>query len=310
LNNYKDGWNYLLKAKELKDTSAYLFYAGLYYEEKITFEEAKNSLLEAISLGEDEAKFELGKLYAEKEYYDEELALRYLKEAKEAGFDCDYEINLLTKNFDDKFLENLQKFTKTNKVNKNSALKFCTKYIGLEFNHIVDKTKHFIVRSVYEYMRECKDGWEENDFSPALIYLAKALENELDSHLGKDLYNYLKNFESEDVKKEQIMKSSNNRRTLGEYQFEYSKKKDNRLIDDIHLSFLKSKFKDGIFGNVNEDTNITNYITNFVKEIKKFSEKRNAAAHKGIVSQETCEKWLDKMIGSGHMLFNFLTKLK
>ena len=98
-------------------------------------------------------------------------------------------------------------------------------------------------------------------------------------------------------------------RTLGEGNYEFSKK-GTRVFDKIHLESLRSHFKSDLFNGINGDIHLCNYITNLVGEVKAFSDDRNRAAHKGTISKEKCERWIDKMIGGGQMLQNFLHNLK
>ena len=103
--------------------------------------------------------------------------------------------------------------------------------------------------------------------------------------------------------------SRNKARDLGDYCYEF--RKVGRLLKLEHVNFFLEKvFKPNVFGCINEEINVSNYISNFIQEVKKFSKFRNKAAHTKTISKEVCDKWLDKMLGSGNMLQNFLSKLR
>ena len=163
-----------------------------------------------------------------------------------------------------------------------------------------------IARCIAEYILESRFGYNQSDYSSSIICLAKALENELDKYLGRNLVQYIKDNGLEEQYRDIVLRK--NSRTLGEYSIEY--RKEARIFDETHLEAVRKCFKSSLFDVVNGDIHLTNYITRLIKEVKKFSEDRNAAAHKGTISKEKCEKWIDKMIGSGHMLQNFLHNLK
>ncbi len=287
----KKGYHYVLKAADLGSADGCLYAASFYYDYDIdvSFEQAVGLLKKAIELNNKDAYLELGNLYNYK--YNEEKCLEFKKKAldcyesaKECGFDCDYEIKQLQNGEENTFKDQLVKFVLSNSINKETVTTFCHSLIGDSFNKLEDKSRSMIVRCIVEYITESQYGYDEADYSSAILNLAKALENEIDKYLGRNLVRYIKDNGLE--KQYQDIVSRKKSRTLGEYQQEY--KKEVRIFDDAHLESLRKCFKSDLFDVLNGDIHLTNYITNLVKEVKKFSETRNAAAHKGTISKEKC----------------------
>ena len=248
----------------------------------------------------------MGNLYNSSDKHSKK-ALKYFKLASKNGFNCDYEIRQL-ENTPSNFVNELQEFVSTGDLNKESVLLFCQKTMGSCFEGLEKQSKDMIVRSIAEYALEVRFRFDETNFFAPILSLAKALEVELDVTLGRKLFWYIEHNNLEKDPIGQRIISRKHDRTLGEYDYEY--KKEGRTFDEIHLGALKNQFKDDLFKGINGDIHLTNYITRLVKDIKRFSNDRNAAAHKGKITKEKCEKWIDKMIGSGQMLQDFLHKLK
>lgn len=301
-NRGKNGFEYVQKSMKLNCTYAYIYAASYYYEKKISFEEAEKYLQKAIELKNPEAYLELGNLYST---IDKEKAIEYYTLAEKNGIECEYEIKQIN-NRDNEFVVKLRELANTSNIDKNSVLRFCKSFIGDDFDKLQSASKDMFVRCISEYMLETKLGLKNINYSSSILSMAKVLENELDKYLGTNLYQYIKKRGLEDKYPDIVLRKHS--RTLGEYDYEY--KRETRVFDEAHLLSLRRCFKDDVFSGVNGDIHLTNYITNFVKDIKEFSKRRNVAMHKGSISKEDFEKWIDKMIGSGQMLQNFLHKLK
>ena len=306
--NIDKAFKSIKKATELGFSNAYRYLAAFYYDKKISFKDAVKYLKKAIKDDNQKAYIELGQLYSGKENFNKNYALKYYQLAKENGFDCDYEILQLLDDSKSSFINQLHELSKIDNY-ENAVVNFVKEIIGDNYGKLLNASIDSINRCIYEYVNETRASiFAKNDYSSSILSLAKAIENELDEHLGKPLVKYIKDKGLENSAVGQSVMSRKKSRTLGEYPLEF--KKETRVFDKIHLNALQKCFKDDLFVGVNGDIHLTNYITNLVKEVKTFSEKRNDAAHKKQISKETCEKWLDKMIGSGHMFQNFLHKLK
>ena len=304
---YKTAIEFVRESKNKGYDIASIYYASYFYDNLISFEEARDVLLNIAEQDfNSEAWFELGRLYSLKDHLDLELAHKYFNKAKESGIECSYEINQLTDN-SNLFLDLLN--TKENIFEEKQLEEFCNEIFGDLFTKFNETEKSFIYRAIREYKLEINYPMEVEDFSSCIVYLAKPIESLLNSLLGKQLYKYIlnNNLDSTDVGQQVVSEKKD--KTLK--QIVYHFRKENRTLNKIHVHFLLEQvFKDGVFGSVNESINLTNYVCDFVKTINKFTDKRNSAAHQGVVSRDQCEKWFDKILGSGRMLQNFLAKLR
>ena len=297
----KESFSNLRKAMELNLPLAYIRAASYYYEndELISFNDAVKYLEKAIELNEYEAYKELGDLYLDNK--DNDKALYYYLKAKEIGIDVDYEIRQINNHFNSDFLIKLNNFISSSSNSNESITLFLKDILNKEYDKLTPISKEHLSRCIYNYSNEYH--FLNSDYSSAMIFLSKALECELREHLKDDLYNYL-NKQNKSYK--DIM--------LGSYMYIYSKKDNTRVLPQDRLVALQKCFKDNAFGSISSDINLTNYILNLVKIVKKYTDAvRNIAAHDSKnrkISKEKADKWLDRFLGNGEILHNFLSKLK
>ena len=312
----KTAIEFIKEAVEKDHYDAFVYYSSYYYDNKISIDDAIKTLEICIEKFKDkkhltEAYFELGKLYSEPSVLNKELALKYFELASNEGYDCTYETLRLENSNNNSYKEIINTINKEDIFNSNKMYEICENIIGDSFIKLQDNSKSFINRAIRAYVLETHSDNEEEDFSASLVYLGKALELELNLYLGEEVKKYIKNNELNNLEIGQMIANSNSFKTINQVIYPYKKKKDQRLLDKVLVdSLLKNVFKDNAFGNANQEINLSNYLFNFHKEINNFTDKRNTAAHKGHINQQQCEKWFDKMIGSGRMLQNFLAKLR
>ena len=307
---------FIKEAMEKDYYNAFVYYSSYYYDNKISIDDAIKTLELCIKKFHDnenlvDVYFELGKLYSESCVLNKELALNYFELASKEGYDCTYEILKLDDNNKNTYKEIINNVNKEDIFNSNKMYQICEYIIGESFAKLQDNSKSFINRAIRAYILETLSDNEEEDYSSSLVYLGKALELELNLYLGDEVKKYIEDNELDSLEIGQMMVNSNSFKTINQVIYPYKKKKDHRILDKVLVdSLLNNVFKENIFGNVNEEINLSNYLFNFYKEINNFTDKRNTAAHKGHINQQQCEKWFDKMIGSGRMLQNFLAKLR
>ena len=323
----------------------YMYYDGIYYD--VDYSKSKLYFEEALKVDSSlsESLYCLANLYYYGNFIDKNLykALELFEGAEKNGLKCEFMINQIK--------HELHLFN-----SKNYCLEYAQEYGLVHFEYLVNKVKEQfdnnwrkLNKETIEFVEKglklydfCVDIKDDGDYSPIVIEITKAIENEIKTKILDDYLLYLRNNVSIDSisnkyllskDRTRIDESVKNRFSLGDFEKIIGKRViakniavqssgigyDNKLnvrgdnhimtFDETFIDFLsKEVFDPNSFIEIENEIYIyLSYITEIISFISKI---RNSAAHRGIISKNDAEGLINSIFFTEKFFVKFMDKIK